>query len=516
MVFQQFLSGLTLRKGGRALSPRRWGSVPLAGLAVLASGGPLCQSLSAAPLVASTAPSPTAPLLTPPPRVPPNADYILGPGDTLDVVVLNHPELSGNSLIVSAGGRIQLPVVGEMMVQGQTMAWVRTTALVSLRHWLKDPVVTVNLRLPRPLLGLSVYVDGLVRTPGQVQLEEGSGVVQALAQAGGLTVPLDGERVVGSLRRGKSVTRIDVGQLALSPEANLPLRRGDVLLFVEPPIIRVQVTGPVGKPGELRLPPETTVIEAIADAGGLLGERDSADIAVLRTMTDGSRHTLNLDSDKLFSLSDLSQNVVLKDGDLVSISRRLTQSVTVGGEVKTPGSYPFKTGDDVVALLNRAGGATPWAALSHLTVTHRDGTLETVDALQAVNAGGPAGTLKLRDGDYLVAPRLENRVLVMQAVRTPGYYPIPEGKVLSLGEALSAAGGPQIRANLNDILLLRRSGDKIARTSLRLNQSKAGKLVADTPLQGGDVIFVPDGKLSVSPLSQLATATAIFGRFFTF
>lgn len=460
----------------------------------------------------------SAPLL-PQPALPDSpaktADYLLGPQDVLSVTVLNHPELSVEQVSVTDGGRIQVPVAGEVLAAGRTLGQVQATISAAMKAWLLRPNVTVSLRQARPRLSVTAYVDGFVRNPGLVQLDEGAGVVQAIAQSGGLTVPFDNSKVVASVRRGQQIIKVDLERLAFDPNANVPLKRGDVILLAEPPIMRVQITGPVSKPGELRLAPGATVIEAIANAGNLTAGRDLVAVSILRTLPNGTRAALQLDPQKLFTLRDLGQNVVLQDGDLISISQRQDQTVFIGGEVVKSGSYEFKEGDDISDLIARAGGPTEWAKLGKATLTRRDGTSQMVDVGPAIRAGGAKIGVPLSEGDYLVVPRNQDRVLVMQAVNKPGYFPVPEERPLTLGEALGLAGGPKDRARLKEITVLRETPNGVQRTSLSLDDPKNKRLATNFVLQNGDVIFVPDGKLRSSTSSQiLGAGISILGRLF--
>ncbi|RYG86814.1 MAG: hypothetical protein EON58_21310, partial [Alphaproteobacteria bacterium] len=231
---------------------------------------------------------------------------------------------------------------------------------------------------------LQVTVTGpFIKNAGNFQLSPQAGVVQAIAQAGGLTVPA--EQVVAVVRRGMQVLPVDLTKAAVNPGADVRLQTGDAVLLNEPEVMRVQITGAVNRPGELRLPPGTPVLEAIARAGGLGLKPEVTRISILRnprsatsTETTIRQTPLQVDTAALYTQNDLSQNVRLQDGDLVSITQIQSSFVTISGEVSRPGPYEIQPGETLPELLARAGGQTSEAALTRV-VLKRGADAQTVD-----------------------------------------------------------------------------------------------------------------------------------------
>jgi len=111
--------------------------------------------------------------------------YVIGAGDLISVQVWNQERMSGRSR-VRADGRVSLPLIGDVMVAGQTVE--RTARVVESKleetKLVVAPRVTVTLEEPRQI---SVSVLGTVLRQGMYNLEPGAGMPEALAAAGGLT-----------------------------------------------------------------------------------------------------------------------------------------------------------------------------------------------------------------------------------------------------------------------------------------------------------------------------------------
>src|SRR5438445_9137982 len=103
-------------------------------------------------------------------------DYLLGPGDELNIAVLGDTDLS-RTVTVTPDGKISLPLSGEITATGLTPAQVGERVTKALKPYFKDPRVTVTLSKHR---GAFVYLVGQVRTPGSYEIQPGWTVVEAV------------------------------------------------------------------------------------------------------------------------------------------------------------------------------------------------------------------------------------------------------------------------------------------------------------------------------------------------
>ena len=366
-------------------------------------------------------------------------------------------------------------------------------------------------------LNVNVISDeNLIKLPGNIQLEGRSTFTRAISSAGGLTVPM--EQVQASVRRGNRIIPVDIARALYEPSADIALQNNDVILLKPLDGPRVQVTGAVKSPGSYTLKEGTKVMEAVlGQADGLSVAPDQAAISILRTLRGGRQIALNVDAERLWRGQDLSQNVTLTDRDVVLVNPVASRSVLVSGEVTTPGAYELQTGDGLAELLARAGGPTQLARLSQVTILHRGGPMETVDL---TNVGtGQVPDIKLQNGDSVSLTKNPNQVLVINAVNKPGYIAIPEGGKLTLGDALLRAGGTERGAKTSEIALLRQvpisaeHPDGVSTRRVPFNELKNGNL-ANTillDLQPGDVVYVPEGKISQTGLQRATQALSLFG-----
>jgi polysaccharide export outer membrane protein len=110
--------------------------------------------------------------------------YRIVEGDVLDIRIYNHPDVSTKAR-VRRDGRITVPLIGDVDSRGKTTDALARDIGARLQRFIKGPpIVTVAIDDARPL---SVTVLGEVDQPGVFTLAPDSGVLQALASAGGLT-----------------------------------------------------------------------------------------------------------------------------------------------------------------------------------------------------------------------------------------------------------------------------------------------------------------------------------------
>jgi len=136
---------------------------------------------------------------------------------------------------------------------------------------------------------------------------------------------------------------------------------------------KVSVLGAVGRPGMYELVGPTTLLQIIAQAGGLtaLAMRD---IYVYRQGPDGeqTRIVVNIEDLTIRGLPGL--NIELRPKDVVTVPLDQTLNVFVFGEVRTPGVVSF-LGSKRITLLQaiaQAGGTTEWAKKTKVIIKRKD------------------------------------------------------------------------------------------------------------------------------------------------
>jgi polysaccharide biosynthesis/export protein len=163
---------------------------------------------------------------------PAEKEYVIQAGDQLAVRVWGQDSMSARAR-VRPDGRISLPFLDDVEAAGLTPSALGKRIQARLKEFVVNPVVTVSLEDLRPV---AVSVIGEVTRPGQYPLEQGAGVLPALAAAGGMTPFADKDGIyVIRKRKGKADSeRIRFTYQALTgaqgPAANFRLQGGDVVV----------------------------------------------------------------------------------------------------------------------------------------------------------------------------------------------------------------------------------------------------------------------------------------------
>lgn len=117
-------------------------------------------------------------------------EYIMCPGDQLQIYVLGHPDISStranndSSYTVRPDGKMNFPLVGEIDVNGMTVFEFTQLLTKELSEYIINPKITVNVAK----LGTTrVFVMGEVNKQGMYELTKSHRVLDALGAAGGFT-----------------------------------------------------------------------------------------------------------------------------------------------------------------------------------------------------------------------------------------------------------------------------------------------------------------------------------------
>lgn len=110
--------------------------------------------------------------------------YRIGPGDVLRVVVWKEPDAGVDAVTVQLDGMVSLPLIGQVTAGGLTPIELQRSIAERFSSIILDPRVSV---IVTETVNLKVYVLGEVRREGSLRLQTPLTVLQALAEAGGLT-----------------------------------------------------------------------------------------------------------------------------------------------------------------------------------------------------------------------------------------------------------------------------------------------------------------------------------------
>jgi polysaccharide biosynthesis/export protein len=162
------------------------------------------------------------------------SEYIIGPGDALDIFVWHNADLS-RSMPVRPDGRIGMPLVGETVAVGKTPAALAAELQDKLMPFVVDPLVTV---IPTQFIGLftkQIRVIGEAAMPRAIPFRTAMTTLDVLIEVGGLTRYADGDRsVLVREVNGKQISyRVRLDSLIRDGDinANVDMQPGDILII---------------------------------------------------------------------------------------------------------------------------------------------------------------------------------------------------------------------------------------------------------------------------------------------
>lgn len=171
---------------------------------------------------------------------------------------------------------------------------------------------------------------------------------------------------------------------------------------------KISILGAVGRPGQYELVGPTTLLQAIAQAGGLTAQAMN-ELYVYRMGPEGKQERIALKLYDVTSGGNQELNITLQPKDVVMIPIDQTLNVFVYGEVRTPGVIPYLSSKKITLLqaIAQAGGPTEWAKKSKVLIKRKD--LKTGKEMKIpVNLksmiGGKIADIVLQEGDVVIVP----------------------------------------------------------------------------------------------------------------
>jgi polysaccharide biosynthesis/export protein len=431
--------------------------------------------------------------------LPAGPDYVVGPGDGLDI------DLWGGVSqrlyrTVDREGRVSLPEVGPVLVSGKSLADVQQSVQQVLRSEFRD--VSADVSLSR-LRTIRVYVVGDVAHPGAYDISSLSTPLNALFAAGGPT-PRGSLRIVKQYRGNQLVQVVDLYDLLLHGVKGDfgRLDNGDTVLV--PPIgPQVTVEGMVRRPAIYELKDEKDLASVLDLAGGLLPSAALQHIEVQRTVAHKEQTMMSLDIPEGADSSEITQKLSsfkIYDGDrirLFPIAPYNQNAVYVEGHVVRPGKYSYRPDMRVTDVISSYKDLLPEPAAQYAEIIRLNPpdfrpSVEGFDLAQALADPSHAPLLRPMDTvrifgryDFENAPT----VSVWGDVRGAGTFRT-SGQI-RLSDAIHLAGGLSPDADTGDAQIFRYSSDgKLRIFSVSLSQALAGDPTENILLTPRDRILV--------------------------
>jgi polysaccharide biosynthesis/export protein len=327
-------------------------------------------------------------------------DYIVGPGDTLEIQLYGN-EPADYELSVERDGRVNFPKLGPIMVSGMTFDEARAAIEKRVAKQLIGSRVSVTIG---DLRTIRVFVLGEAKKPGSYTVSGLSTMTNALFVSGGV-------KKIGSLRNiqlkrnGRLVSTLDLYDLLLHGDTSgdRQLLTGDVI-FIPPIGPTVSVYGSVRRPAIYELKKEKTAGEAVAIAGGLTPDADAPLGQLERILPSGLRQMRNVNLN-----AAEGREVELDNGDKLRVPEirpTLVNSVKLTGYVFRPGAFEYRAGMRLSDILGNFDELRPEADIHYIMIRREVPPEEKIEVIsadlkRALAARGSAADPELHPRDQI-------------------------------------------------------------------------------------------------------------------
>ena len=270
-------------------------------------------------------------------------EYKVGPLDVLSIIYWTPSRDEGfkqNNYMttVRPDGKISFIFGDDIVAGGRTTREIDDALTELARKYMRDPRIEVIVKeyksrsaLLAGQININAYMQGQ-NGPGRYYLNGKTRVLDLISTAGGIiTGKTEGNgdlRRVELVRKGKRYT-LNIYNAMFRGDLvdNVVLDDGDVVTVPELPIYaeRVYVFGQVNQQGVRRLREAHDLLNAIAISGGTTPIAIKTDIKIIREYVErkGQPVILSANLDQILYQGDLSQNISLKDGDVIYVPRRV-------------------------------------------------------------------------------------------------------------------------------------------------------------------------------------------------
>jgi polysaccharide biosynthesis/export protein len=122
----------------------------------------------------------------------------------------------------------------------------------------------------------------------------------------------------------------------------------------------------------------------------------------------------------------------------------------------------------------------------------------TIDLKPMIEGRSPEPDPMLKGGDYLIVPQKKmDSYFVLGDVRSAANFQIPDGKTITISQAIAQAGGAMLTAKKSGVILARKTSEG-ARQEIKVNYSEILKgKQTDIEIHPDDIVYVPSGKFSM-------------------
>jgi len=395
-------------------------------------------------------------------HIPVSPDYLLGPGDTVEVNFYGKLN-SSHSLEINRDGSIDFPNLGPINLAGMTFSDAKQLLQQRIRNEMIGVEAGISLG---ELRSIQVFMLGEAYKPGSYTISALSSITNALFLSGGLS-DIASLRNVQLKRDGKLVSTLDLYDLLLHGDTSqdAQLQSGDAI-YIPTVNQTASVSGAVRRPAIYELKGTVNAQQLVELAGGLQPNAFNRRARIHRVGDSGFMRVIDLDL-----TTEKGRQTAVKSGDLLMVDQVVEEQesvVTVSGHVHYPGEFLWRDGLRISDVVQNIKALKPDVDLDFALIRRETppvGKIEPIFVdLGAVLADPnskfniqffPKDELIIFSNEEDRADLLEDLVddLRLQArsgemarivringtVRSPGEYPLTSR--MTLTQLIAAAGG---------------------------------------------------------------------------
>ena len=265
-------------------------------------------------------------------------EYRIGSRDVLEISSFNGDKVKTTTVTVDGRGRISYSFIDNLQVAGFTPSQVEQQLIAKLSGYVRSPRINVLVKefnsksamVIGEFSSLRAATYGAKAASGRINLKGKTSLTDLIALAGGYTVDADIRRIQ-LMRKGNSyvINLYDIVEKG-DESQNVVIDNDDVVNIPQLPVYgeRVYVLGEVATQGVYPLKQAQDLLAALSLAGNFTRLAKEENTLIVRGYEVGKPPLVMMaDVKALLRKADLSQNVRLKDGDLVYVPRMLIGDV---------------------------------------------------------------------------------------------------------------------------------------------------------------------------------------------
>lgn len=453
-------------------------------------------------------------------NLPVPSDYIVGPGDTLQIQLFGTVN-SNLKLQVGRNGEINFPQIGPVVVAGQRYSALQNDIEERISRQMIGTHASVSIGEVRTI---NVFVTGSASYPGSYTVSSLSTVTTALFAAGG--VDRQGSlRAIQVKRQGETIRTFDLYDLLMRGDStnDVHLQAGDVV-FIPPVAATVSVDGEVLRPAIYELKGAQSVEDLIKMAGGLTPDADQNSAALVRVSAAQKREVVSVNP-----ATATASALPLRNGDLLEIARlqpELDSGIVVKGHVYRQQYFAWHPGLRLSGVFPNIDQLMPDADARYILIRRelppdRRITAVSADLTAALRVPGSAADILLMPRDRItVFDKESNRHWVVEPllnelriqsnlgdataivnidgqVQVPGEYPLETG--MRVSDLLRAGGGLNASAYAAQAEVARYTIENGDQRTTRVINVDLEAVRRGEP--GADIALQPFDRLSVKQIS---------------